>query len=103
MVDPNIQIQKNVIHNQISTFLKSGNFLYTCQSGSQKDNFTDFRFFSFEWQFLKYFDKSIMAGIILTDFEKAFDNVLWKNYVIDFAIHTVDSFQVLFLQQIFSV
>ena len=48
-----------------------------------------------------------MTGIILTHFEKAFDtiadDVLWENYVIDFAKHTADSFQVLFLQLIFSV
>ena len=46
-----------------------------------------------------------MTAIILTDFQKAFDtivdDVVWKNYVIDFAKHAVNSFKSYFSNRYF--
>ena len=69
------RVIKKVIQNQISGFLNSKIFLYTCQSGFRKNHSTDFCLSYLNGKILKGFDKGLMTGMILIDLQKAFETI----------------------------
>ena len=92
------KIIKNFIHDQTSTFLNSNNLLNTYQPGFRKKHCTDFCLSYLNDKSLKSFDKGLMTGMILIDFQMAFDTIdhdilLLKLYAIDFLNYIVNWFQ----------
>ena len=69
------KVTEKVIHDQTSTFLNSKNFTYTYQFGFPKKHSTDFCLSYLNDKILKYFDRSMMTGMILINLQKAFDTI----------------------------
>ena len=72
---PLYKVTEKVIHDQTSTFLNSKNFKYTYQFGFPKKHSTDFCLSYLNDKILKYFDRGMMAGMILINLQKAFDTI----------------------------
>ena len=69
------KIIEKLIHEETSSFLFNNEILYNYQSGFWKHHSTDSCLKFLHDKILKAFDKSLMTGMILIDFQKDFDLV----------------------------
>ena len=92
------KIVEKLIHGQTSSFLSNNELFYNYQSGFWKNDSTDSCLTFLHDKILKGFDKGLMTGMILVDFQKAFDTIdhgiLLKTLsAIGFSNHTVGCFK----------
>ena len=92
------KIIEKLIHEQASSFLSNNELLYNYQSGFRKNHSTDSCLTFLHDKILKGFDKGLMTGMILVDFQKAFDTIdhdklLKKLSGIGFSNHTIGWFK----------
>ena len=92
------KIIEKFIHEQASSFLSNNELLYNYQSGFRKNHSTDSWLPFLHDKILKGFDKGLTTGMILVDFQKAFDTIdhdilLKKLSAIGFSNHTIGWFK----------
>ena len=102
------KVIERTVYNQVDDFLLQNNILYNYQSGFSKNHSTDFYLSFLNDKILKSFDKVLFSGIIIIDFQKAFDKInhevlLGKLHAIGFSARTITWFQSHFSDRTFKV
>ena len=97
-----------LIQEHTSSFLSNNEILYSYQSGFRKNHSTDSCLTFLHDKILKGFDKGLMTGMILIDFQKAVDMIdhdilLKKLSALGFSNHTIGWFKLYLSNRLFRV